>query len=110
MWKKILLLNDVAFIVIATMLPFQFQKYSMACGTGCEEHQGTCACDAKPIGLALSEEVQPSNEKPRRSQQPDWQTGTVTAAMPPSEASKDAKLDAERASADNEGKKAAGLN
>lgn len=82
----------------------------MACGTGCEEHQGVCACDQKPEQLKASEETKPSDEKPRKEQQPEWATGAVTAAMPPSEASKDAKLDAERTSADNEGKKAAGLS
>lgn len=105
MTKKKFAVQAVAFCLAWCALPFL-----LACGAGCEEYHGHCACDQKPEQVKASEETKPSSEKPRKQQQPEWATGAVTAAMPASEASKDAKLDAERTSADNEGKRAAGLN
>lgn len=93
---------------LISVLAWSAVPFLLACPKGTSEYEGNCAADI-PAEQAVQTFV-PSNEKPRRSQQPEWQTGAVTAAMPPSEASKDAKLDAERTSADNEGKKAAGLN
>ena len=63
---------------------------AVACDKGCEEHQGVCACEAPMEKPVPADEVQPSDERPRREQQPEWQTGEVKADMPPSEAATDA--------------------
>lgn len=105
MTKKKFAVQAVAFVLAWCALPFL-----LACGTGCEEHQGVCACEQKPIGSSAAEEAKPSDEKPRRSQQPEWQTGEVKADTPQSQAGADANLDTAKAKADAEGKKAAGLN
>jgi hypothetical protein len=55
------------------------------------------------------DEPKPSEEKPRRGQQPEWATGEVGAQTPPSMTAEDERLDKEKADAEYVGKKAAGL-
>lgn len=100
----IAVLAFLAFFVVCL-----FASNASACNIGCYEYQGICACDAKPIALTPSEETQPSDEKPRRSQQPEWQTGGVTADSPKSQAVSDDNADKAKEKADAEGKKSAGL-
>ncbi len=95
-------------LILATVIVGLLASTSVACEKGCEEHSGVCACDARPDVEAESY-AKPSDEKPRRSQQPEWQTGEVNASLAPSKASDDAKMDQEKTKADAEGKKAAGL-
>src|ERR1700758_3214130 len=79
-----------------------------ACPDGWVEWEGHCAAIPQPEAQSVKE-FQPSNEKPPRHPEPPWQRGDVIADMPQSLASQDAKLDQERAEADAQGKKAAGV-
>lgn len=77
------------------------------CGKGCTEWEGVCACDqaafkAEPVNAA-------SDEAPRKGQIREWESGEIKADMPVSLVAADAKLDAEKAEADAEGKRNAGL-
>lgn len=87
-----------------------FASNAGACGEDCEEHQGVCACTQEPERPIPAQEIQPSKEKPRKEQQAEWQTGNVKADMPHSMSAEDERLDKEKATADFEGKRAAGLN
>jgi hypothetical protein len=79
-----------------------------ACPEGTISHEGVCAADPSP---AKAPEVNyASDEKPRKSQQPEWETGEVKAEMPPSLISDDQKMDLQKYDAIQTGKKAAGLN
>lgn len=80
---------------------------ALVCPTNCYEYKGDCACDA-PVHSA-KDTYQPSDEKPRKSQQPEWETGEVKAIQVPNLAAQDAEWDREKAKADLEGKQAAGL-
>lgn len=81
---------------------------AVACQEDCEDMgNGVCACDL-PANKAVQTFV-PSDEKPRREQQREWEVGLVEADMPTSEAANDAKMDADRLEAELKGKKAAGL-
>ena len=89
------------------VLLLSLSSVAVACGTGCTEWEGNCACDApstKVVEVNLA-----SDEKPRKEPQHEWETGDVKADMPQSLIASDAKLDAERMSADEAGKRAAGL-
>lgn len=77
------------------------------CPSNCTEWEGNCACDVAPF-KAESVNVA-SDEKPRKEQQRQWETGEIKADMPVSLIHADAKLDADKVQADSEGKKAAGL-
>jgi len=91
-------------IIIAALSSF---AVSAECLKGYTQHEGFCAADFDPI---KSPDVNyASDEKPRKEQQPLWQTGEIKADMPQSLIASDAKLDAEKMQADTEGKKNAGL-
>jgi len=79
----------------------------MACDKGYSLYEGNCSSDqkpeqAKPVDVA-------GTEKPRHSQQPEWETGEVKADTPQSLMYKDADEDREIKEAGDEGKKAAGI-
>lgn len=82
---------------------------AVACDKGCEQHAGVCACDQKPEQLKREEEVKPSDEKPPKDKMPSYQREGIHADTPVSTAGQDAKMDAEKNTADMAGKKAAGL-
>lgn len=79
----------------------------IACNKGCTEYEGNCACDQAPEKAVQT--FVPSEDKPSHHPQAAWERGEVKADTPPSLAASDAKLDQERAKADAEGKKDAGL-
>jgi len=81
---------------------------AVACGTGCFEYNGSCACDSAPE-KSVTPEVVPSDEKPPRSGIPSWQDPTIKASEPQSLIYQDSKSDADKKAADVEGKKAAGI-
>lgn len=92
------------FLVIVAL----FASNAMACNIGCSEYQGICACEQKPIP-DTTPPVQPSDDKPAKSGMPSWQDPSVKAAFPQSLIYEDSKADQDRAQADSEGKKAAGI-
>jgi hypothetical protein len=102
MSKKQFLINVVAFIAAWLALPFL-----LACDKGCEDHEGTCACDPSPAEQAAS--VAPSNEKPPQDKMPSYEREGIHADMPPSQTAQLEQEDKQKAQADFEGKKAAGL-
>lgn len=93
---------------LIVMMVLLTSSYGMAaCGQGCTEWEGVCACDqqafkAEPVNAA-------SDEKPRKEQIREWESGEIKADMPPNLIAQDAKMDAEKANADAEGKLAAGI-
>ena len=90
-----------------TMLLLLIASLAQAtCPKNCIEWQGNCACDAPRASVPS---VEPSNEKPRRGQQPEWETGEVKVINAPSLQSQDLAEDKANAEADFAGKKAAGL-
>ncbi len=107
MTKKQFIIQVIAFVVACLSLPFAlaFGK----CPKGTEEHQGMCAALPSPEESTLAPLIPPSDEKPRRSQQPEWITGEVHADLTPSVAAQDAKQDEAKMKADAEGKKSAGV-
>jgi len=97
-------------IAVACALLFFVAVLLLACPTGCSQYEGNCACDEKTITATVT--VQPgvvSDEKPPRHPQPAYERGDVTVDTPPSLAGQDEKQDREKANANFEGKKAAGL-
>ncbi len=84
---------------------------AFACGLGCTEYEGTCACDAKPAEspAQVDQSAWVSDEKPSRHPEPAYQRGEVNALMLPSLAAQDMKQDQEARQADAQGKIAAGL-
>ncbi len=76
------------------------------CNTGCYEYNGICACDIRPISAPP---VQPSDEKPPRDKMPSYQRDGVKVIDIPSCAADDAKQDMEKAEAEAQGMKEAGL-
>src|SRR5437879_10826650 len=78
-----------------------------ACPAGCLSYEGNCACDL--VAEQAAQTYKPSNEKPRRHPEPEWQTGEVKASLPSSLAEEDAKLDRESAQAEAEGRALAGI-
>ena len=56
MTKKMFVGQAIAFVLAWLALPFL-----LACDTGCEEHGGVCACDAK---AEVAPEVKPSDDLP----------------------------------------------
>lgn len=105
MTKKQFCIQTIAFVLACLALPIL-----LACDKNCEEHEGVCACDAPPKDLVPVTEVKPSDEKPRREQIREWESGEVHAEIPPSQAVNDIKMDAEKARAESQGKHTAGLN
>lgn len=103
MKKHLFLINATAFVLSWMALPLL-----LACDPGCEEHYGVCACDQKPVA-DTTPPIQPSDEEPPKDKMPSYQREGVKADMPESLSAQDAKADMERAQADSEGKKAAGL-
>ncbi len=93
-------------IICAAIMAVNFAGPVGACGKGCEEMGGVCACDSP---AEKAPDVQASTDTPRRGQQPAWETGEVKADMPQSRISEDAQADQQKAMADFEGKKAAGI-
>lgn len=81
---------------------------AVACGSGCYEYNGNCACEQKPAVEPTSYAV-PSDEAPPRSGLAAYQDPSVKAAEPKSLIYDDAKADQAKAQADEEGKKAAGV-
>ncbi len=97
--KKLILLVITCIIVASNA--------TASCNKGCSEYHGNCACDEKPyqaIPVAPS-----SDEAPPRSGMPSWQDPSVKADMPQSNAFEDMKMDLEKAEADAQGKRAAGI-
>lgn len=82
---------------------------AIACGTGCYEYNGACACDQTP-SISGNVYVKPSDEKPPKSGMPSWQDPGVKADLPQNLIYQDAKLDREKSEADAEGKRAAGIS
>lgn len=62
--------------VLAVMVSTVAYAKDNRCAKNCVEWQGTCACDAPSMAGTL-DSVKPSDEKPRRGQVPEWQTGEV---------------------------------
>ncbi len=80
----------------------------IACNVGCYEYQGNCACEQRPADSDASS-IKPSDEKPPTDKMPSYQREGIVAAMPMSLAAQIIKEDEEKAKADAEGKKAAGI-
>lgn len=81
-----------------------------SCPNGTAEYNGLCA-DMPPAYIAPSvpDPSVVSDEKPRKEQIREWESGEVKADMPTSLIFKDIELDRQIAEADAEGKKAAGI-
>lgn len=77
-----------------------------ACGPGCFEFRDGCACDAPK---EIAQPVKPSDEKPKQSGRPSFESEGLTLDERPSLAAQDQKRDDEKVAADREGKKAAGI-
>lgn len=77
------------------------------CPKNCEEWEGVCACDAPKA--TVPETDYSSDEKPPCHPQPEWERGIVNTVTVPNLAAEDAKMDREKAEADAEGKRAAGI-
>jgi hypothetical protein len=97
-------MKTVLFIAVA-LITFSVVLAFASCPKGCEEHQGTCACDQAPAEFAPS--VVPSNEKPPRSGQ--LSQDAVEASTQASLTYQDAQHDQEIKDADTAGKTAAGI-
>lgn len=83
---------------------------AVACPKGTVEYEGVCADLPSPEESTLAPAVGVvSDEKPPQHPEPAYQRGEVTADMPESQVAEDTKMDQEKAAADAEGKKAAGL-
>lgn len=78
-----------------------------ACGKGCEEFEGVCACDQAPFKAESVNNA--SDEKPRKEQIREWESGDVKADMPQNLIASDAKQDTDRMQADADGKRSAGI-
>ena len=100
MTKTQFVLQVIAFVVAVVMLPFLLV---FGCGKGCEPHGNVCACTEPPQAELYT--YIPADEKPHHNRIPAWADGTVKADM--GTLSKD---DDEKAKADREGKKSAGIN
>lgn len=95
-----------ALLVVVAML-LAAPAVASSCPSGCEEYQGNCACDLQ--AHKAPEVNYASDEKPRKEQVREWESGEVKADMPQNLIAADSKLDQERAQADQEGKIAAGV-
>lgn len=81
-----------------------------SCDKGCQDMGGVCACDAPSEQAAsVTDPAVVSDEKPRREQQPEWETGEVHADLSPSQRAIDELFDKQKREADAQGKKAAGI-
>lgn len=65
---------------------------AVACGTGCFDYNGSCACDQKPA-VAQESYAVPSDEKPPRSRMPSYQDPSVKVDSPASLIAQDEKAD-----------------
>lgn len=79
-----------------------------ACDEGCTEWKDSCACEAKK-GSAPEETNYASDEEPPKHPQPEWERGLVNVIRVPELSAQDHAYDQEKAKADLEGKKAAGI-
>jgi hypothetical protein len=82
-----------------------------SCPAGTIQGPGYCAAEPSPTQETHAE-LSPyivSDEKPSRHPEPAYQRGEVNAVTPPSLAAQDAKEDQERAEAEAQGKKTAGI-
>jgi hypothetical protein len=80
------------------------------CSKDSIEIEGVCAVMPSPEESTLAPIVSTSDEKPSRHPEPAYLRGDVKADMPPSCSAKDAKSDQDKAQADKDGKKSAGLS
>jgi hypothetical protein len=93
--------------LIAVLLLVPAVSFAKKCPSGTEPYKGECvSSDATPYG---ADPVKPSEEKVPEEKMPSWQRPDVTVVNAPNMADADAKLDQEKAQADHDGKKAAGL-
>lgn len=104
MTKKQMFMQAVVFCLAWCALPFL-----LACDSGCEIHEGVCACNQRPEQLTQAQEVQPSDEKPSRHPQPAYQRGGVVASSGQEEQASAYKRDKEIDDANAEGKQSAGI-
>jgi hypothetical protein len=79
---------------------------AVTCGKGQYVYRNECVDDIQP---EIAQPVQPSDEKPPEDKMPSYQREGVTVVDAPSMVDADSKADAEKASADAQGKQAAGL-
>lgn len=79
---------------------------AVACPTGMSEWNKECVVDIQP---EIAPSVKPSDEKPPDDKMPSYQRADVKVIDVPSTATDDIKLDQEKAAADAEGKRAAGI-
>lgn len=84
-----------------------FTAVAVTCPENCMPYKDSCACEAKQA--TVPEVDYTSDEKPRKGQQPEWETGEVKVIQVPNLAAQDAEWDREKAKADLEGKQAAGI-
>lgn len=109
MTKSKFLLNAIAFVLAWLALPFLLMFSDGACPPGSIEIEGVCAADLKPEQPTQADGVQPSDEKPPLDKMPSYEREGIHAETPPSMAAQDVKMDAEKAQANAQGKKAAGI-
>lgn len=83
--------------------------WAVQCEKGCSEWEGVCACDAPKASSSEPEQNYASDEKPSKHPEPAYQRGEVNIVNVPNTAEEDIKIDQEKAKADAEGRKAAGL-
>lgn len=92
-----------------TLAILLLSSVAVACPSGTILYQGMCADVPAPKDTVPVPEVKPSDEKPSHHPEAAWERGEVNAATPPSLVTEDAKLDQQKAQAEEQGKKAAGL-
>lgn len=80
---------------------------ALVCPENCTPYKDSCACEAPKS--SAPEVDYASDEKPRQGQQPEWETGEVKVIQVPNLAAQDAEWDREKAEADRQGRRAAGL-
>lgn len=90
-----------------TLAVLLIASQALACAPGCLPYEGVCAC-SQPAEK-VEQTYKPSDEKPPRDKMPSYQREGIKAEMPSSLASEDAKLDEDKAKAEIQGKKAAGI-
>jgi hypothetical protein len=95
--------------VLAQFVPAFVKLAHGACPKGTVEHEGTCASMPSPDESALAPLISTSDEQPPVDKMPSYEREGIRAEMPSSLAAQDAKLDLEKSSAEQAGKKAAGL-
>lgn len=91
-------------LLVLLLLPVSAQAVN--CGKDAYEYRGECVADIKPI---TAEPVKPSDEKPPEDKMPSYQREGIQIINAPNMAEEDAKADAEKRSADEQGKQSAGI-